>query len=509
MKTIIIIAIFAALALADWPQFKRTPDRQGCDVSENITLPSTLCCWVDFGSPIRAGAAIVNNKAYAISGRGLLARIDLATNTVDWHAALGGVNNEGTPAVGDGKVYVGSTAGKFFVIDAETGAILKEYVTGGAILASPLLFNNSVYFGSCDGVFHALDPDGNLKWTFQANRQIIHSAAGDPATGWIVFTDGFSSMYWLTDGGTQAQLVREYTNPDSWNMITYVGAPMIWNSRVYVGKDGSEGGNYNIIAYNTVTDSVQDSAKGGQIVHGTPSVDTLIDFIAWPGSYDGLFSRLGPSGYWATTGWGTAGFGVPGGSYPGVNSSPAITQTQVIFGSEEDGIHFFRKDSVGYPHPYRANISTGCQLWKYTPTGSKPVEAPPAVSDGKVVVGSFDGCLYGFWSGTEVTEPVIVDSLSTGLRKSVAMPGKWVLTAFPNPSTGNRVNLELAGLKEKASIAIYSVSGALVRLLPVKGAIQWDLTDQCNRPVSSGAYYAVVRNAGGKQMRAFNLQVLR
>jgi len=508
MKITILTVILASLVFAEWPQFKRTADRQGCDASEQITLPSKLCCWVDFGSPFRASAALVNDKAYAVSGRGLLARIDLATNTVDWHAHLGGVNNESSPAVDNGKVYVGSTSNKFYVLNAETGAVLKEYVAGGAIFSSPLLFNNSVYFGSADGVFHALDLDGNLKWTFQAHKQIIYSAAGDPATGWIVFTDGHSSMYWLTDGGAQAQVVREYTNPDSWNMITYVSSPMFWNSRIYIGKDGSEGGNYNIISYLAATDSVQDSIKGTPIVHGTPSVDTLLGFVAWPGSYDGLFTRLGASGYWATTGWGTPGFGVPGQSYPGVNSSPAVIKNLVIFGSEEDGVHFFRKDSVG-TSAYRANISTGCQLWKYAPAGCKPIEAGPAVSNGKVVVGSFDGCLYGFWDGAEVTSPALADSLSTEYRQSAALPGKWILTAFPNPASAGRVNLELAGLKEMATIAIYSVSGALVCILPVQGAIQWDLTDQRNRPVSSGTFYAVVRNAGGKQMMAFNLQIVR
>ena len=108
----------------------------------------------------------------------------------------------------------------------------------------------------------------------------------------------------------------------------------------------------------------------------------------------------------------------------------------VIFGSEEDGIHFFRKDSVG-TSAYRANISTGHQLWRYAPPGCKPVEAAPAVSNGKMVVGSFDGCLYGFWDGTEVTAPLVLD---TGIVKiagnRTAAMGTWTLTLFPNPASG-------------------------------------------------------------------------
>jgi hypothetical protein len=498
-----------ACLAADWPQFKRTADRQGCNTAEQISLPSTLCCWVDFGSPIRASAAVVGGKAYAVSGRGLLARIDLATNSVDWHAHLGGVNNESSPAVANNRVYVGSTAGKFFVLDAQSGALLKEYTAGGAIFASPLLFNNAVYFGSADGVFHALDLDGNLKWTFQAHKQIIYSAAADPATGWIVFTDGYSSVFWLTDGGAQAQVVHEYTNPDSWNMITYVSSPMIWNGRIYVGKDGAEGGNYNMIRYVQSSNTVQDSILGTSIVHGSPAADTQINFLAFPGSYDGLFSRLGGSSSWATSGWGTPGYQVPGQSYPAVNSSPAIIKDLVIFGSEADGIHFFRKDSVG-TSAYRANISTGCQLWRYAPSGCKPVEAAPAVSDGRVVVGSLDGCLYGFWNGTLVSAPVTVDSNGTGISvAAVKSPGQWRLSVFPNPA-GGRVTLAVEGSGRDMQVSIYDASGALVSSARALGkSLVWDLRDLRGRALPSGAYFASVVDHRGNRVRTINLQIVR
>jgi outer membrane protein assembly factor BamB len=172
MKPLTIILFLSCCVFASWPQFKRTPDRQGCSLGEQVTLPANLCAWVDFGSPILASPAIVNNKAYAISSRGILARIDLATNSVDWYTTFSGVNNQSSPAVGNNKVYVGSTDGNFYVLDAAGGSVLKTVATGSPILVSPLLTSDGVYFGNFEGTFYALDLDGNVKWTFTSSKRI-------------------------------------------------------------------------------------------------------------------------------------------------------------------------------------------------------------------------------------------------------------------------------------------------------------------------------------------------
>jgi outer membrane protein assembly factor BamB len=173
----------ASVFAGNWPQFKQSPDRYGCDLSETVSLPSKLCLWVDFGSPIFAPPVIVNDKTYAISSNGLLACIDLAANRVVWSLKLGGVNNESAPSVMNGKVYIGTKDGKFQVLDAATGNSLNTYDAGGPIFASPLLLVSGVYFGSFDSTFHALDLDGNLKWKYTANVNILHAACYNVETG--------------------------------------------------------------------------------------------------------------------------------------------------------------------------------------------------------------------------------------------------------------------------------------------------------------------------------------
>jgi hypothetical protein len=250
---------FACLAFAcfaaDWPQFKRTPDRQGCNLAEQVTLPANLCAWADFGSPILGSPVVAAGRAYCMAQNGLIACIDLASNTVVWHRSLGGQSNECTPAVGNGKVYVGSTAGKFFVLDAADGAILEEHDVGGMVFAPVLLLNTGVYVGTYGGIFYAFDPDGNLKWTDTAQLNIKHGAAF--GRGQIIYVDGNTNMVFLEDSGTYCKETRKITLElaDNSSVTGWVNTPMVWRDTVFAAFSEAEMyySQHNLLLYNIVT----------------------------------------------------------------------------------------------------------------------------------------------------------------------------------------------------------------------------------------------------------------
>jgi len=510
MNIILIITILAvSLFAADWPQFKRTPDRQGCNLAESITLPSKLCAWIDFGSPVLSSPVIVTGKAYCMAENGLLACVDLATNTVVWHQNLGGQSNECTPAVGNGKVYVGSTVGKFYVLDAATGTVLKQYDAGAMIFASPLLLSTGVYFGSYNGIFHALDLSGNLKWTDTAQYNIKHGAAC--GKGQIIYVDGNANMVWLEDSVTYGRKVRVvHRGPaDNSDLTGWINTPMIWRDSVFAAFSQAEmvSTDQDLLQYNMVTGAFIKNkgfggiGGGGASIFATPSVDT---------SNGNLFVSTANGGFFGA-GWGTIAVysAYPTGLFA-VNSSPAVIGNCVIFGSEVSldtggcAIHFLAKTS--------GNTYGGTQLWSYRPASFKPVSSSPAVADGRVVVGSLDGCLYGFWNGTQVTAPIKVDSTGTGIAKgNVAAPGQWTLSVFPNPASGSRVMIEISGMAPGVVIAVHDISGAVVAELKAgrAGKFPWDLKDLHGRVVAAGSYFATVRGPNGKSMRSFNLQVLK
>ena len=65
------------------------------------------------------------------------------------------------------KVYVGSSDGNVYAINAHNGIEIWKYTTGGAIHSSPTLLDNTLYIGSMDKYLYALDAaTGALKWKY-------------------------------------------------------------------------------------------------------------------------------------------------------------------------------------------------------------------------------------------------------------------------------------------------------------------------------------------------------
>ncbi len=129
-----------------------------------------------------------------------------------------------TPAVVDGKVYFGTaTDAAFYKLDAN-GQVLWEYRNdqisarpkalasatdatpnrnkislSGGFVASPLVWQNTVYIGDIDGVFHALDAKtGQLRWRLDTRGQGFPDshdanaffASAIPAAGQLIVAGG-------------------------------------------------------------------------------------------------------------------------------------------------------------------------------------------------------------------------------------------------------------------------------------------------------------------------------
>ncbi|MBM4352965.1 MAG: PQQ-like beta-propeller repeat protein [Deltaproteobacteria bacterium] len=75
---------------------------------------------------------------------------------VIWSTKTEGISYSSPVEGGDGTLYVGTTAGKIFALNLEDGKIKWTYSVGNSIHATPLLVNNSLYFGSTDRNFYAI-----------------------------------------------------------------------------------------------------------------------------------------------------------------------------------------------------------------------------------------------------------------------------------------------------------------------------------------------------------------
>ena len=93
--------------------------------------------------------------------------LDEATGAELWTANIGG-NSTSTPAVHDGKVFIGSDDGRLYCLDAaNAGAVLWNFPTGNSVWSSPAVADGKVYFGSLDHTVYCVDElTGGLVWKY-------------------------------------------------------------------------------------------------------------------------------------------------------------------------------------------------------------------------------------------------------------------------------------------------------------------------------------------------------
>lgn len=81
---------------------------------------------------------------------------------------------EGTPAIVNGIVYIGSTDKHVYAVDLVTGKQVWKTLLGSPIKASVGVHKGRLYVGDVDAKFHCLDTkDGKKLWTFEAEQEIV------------------------------------------------------------------------------------------------------------------------------------------------------------------------------------------------------------------------------------------------------------------------------------------------------------------------------------------------
>lgn len=103
----------------------------------------------------------------------------------------------GTPAVGGGKIFVGSDNGFMYCLDQATGSLLWKYKTGGVVRSSAALAQDmSVVFGSYDGNVYRLDAYGKLVWKTHIGGD-VYCPATIAHDGSVLIGSGIGSLFKL------------------------------------------------------------------------------------------------------------------------------------------------------------------------------------------------------------------------------------------------------------------------------------------------------------------------
>jgi outer membrane protein assembly factor BamB len=279
---------------------------------------------------------------------------------------LGGFVVDSSAAVGQGKVYIGTsgTDHKLYAFDAITGAAIAGFpvTVGNDIRASSTLSDGKVYVAAADGKIYAFD-----------------AATGAGAAGFPVTVGAAAGLYATVSAA---------------------------NGRIYVGSQDGK-----LYAFDAVTGAGiagYPKTTGNEILSAAAIVSGQVFFGSFDFALYGLRAHNGAnlSGYPATTSAAVAG-------------GPAVGDGMVIVGSEDHNIYSYSTGGVGnwvtlldaavdsspviankvvYVNSasslYALKASDGTILWRAAVSTTD--FASPAVSDGTVYLGSSDGNLYAF-----------------------------------------------------------------------------------------------------------------
>jgi len=135
----------------------------------------------------------------------------------------------GSMVIADGKLYIGCSDGYIYALDAATGDLLNQYKTEDKIWGTPVIDADTLYIGSFDKKFYALNTaDLTLKWSlpFQTEGSII---AKPLVHDGVVYIGSFDRTFYALNA-SDGTLKWKFT-AQNW----FWSQPVIVNNILYVG----------------------------------------------------------------------------------------------------------------------------------------------------------------------------------------------------------------------------------------------------------------------------------
>jgi hypothetical protein len=198
-----------------------------------------------FSSPVMDGT-----RLYAVDNTAILGAFDLKAGTQLWTKRLGTLQ-KGSPVLADGKLYVGTENGKFYILrPTATGAdVLDEDLIGSAenpepFIASPAIAGGRVYVvtyppvtavAGSDGHVYAIGPKAR-----SASKPAPRPAAAPPSTSPVAQAQLFPYEALLDPGGRQSFTLRLFDAKGNF-VRTAPASEAQWSLDLLQGTVGADG----------------------------------------------------------------------------------------------------------------------------------------------------------------------------------------------------------------------------------------------------------------------------
>ena len=389
----------------DWPMFHYNHERTGFTLSIAPSTNTTLWIHPDgvMGGTI-SSPAVVDGKLFIGSGDHNLYCFNADSGEEVWNFSTY-ASIDCSPAVYKEKVYIGSWDGNIYCIDVNDGGLVWKYQTSGWITtSSPVVFNEKIYIGSTDGRLYCLDADPfddgvdegfhdpvgagyDLIWFYQTWSQIESSPAISEGRVFII-SDG---LYCLNAfNGRRIWRYQWWTNPPTLTASPRGGGhrwgswstPAISNEKVYFLPDNGE-----ILCLNVFNGSKIWSYNTGEWTGSSPAVAYgNVYFGTWYADPFPPFENHGML-YCFNGSKGNHLWNFSTGHFMYI--SPAVAKEKVYFGSFDN-------------YSYCLNAKDGRLIWRYLTDGW--LRSSPAIIENRVYFACFHeithyenyGCVYAF-----------------------------------------------------------------------------------------------------------------
>ncbi len=369
----------------------------------------------------------------------------------------------------DGTVYAGSRNKVFYAINSN-GTLKWSYTTPNQIYtAAAIDSEGTAYFGSRDAKIYAVNSNGTLKWTFTTGSA-VSSAPAIGADGTIYAGSGDMKLYAVNPDGTEKW---SYTTGGAVNSAPAIGA----DGTIYAGS-----ADMNLYAISPDGTLKWSYATGGA-VNSAPAIGA--DGTIYAGSADGSLYAINPDGSlkWSYATGGavaTPAIGPDGTIYAGsaskainavnpdgtlkwfynttgtLTTAPAVDAAGTIYIASSD-----RNDRYLY-----AIRSDGTLKWKFLdPVSPRFFDTPSIGADGTIYIGSSDSNVYAIGAtDTPTISSIAIDpaevELSRGLvQQFLALATDISGTILANLAVDWSSSNETVGTVDKTGVFTALASG--------------------------------------------------
>ncbi len=264
------------------------------------------------------------------------------------------------PVVGNNTIFVSSISGIVYAIDLH-GKLLWEFETDNSIEAPALYLHGKVYIGNLSGFLYALDAkSGKLIWKYEAENQIMGSANYFYKNKKPYLVVGSYDYYLHCIDAESGKPIWKYESDNFVNGAAAIGQEVA----MFGGCDGY------LHMVNLDDGSIRNKLEVATYIAGSVAIS---GDLAFTGDYDGLFTCIDIKNDKIKWQWDNPSSNLP------ILGSPSISDKQVVIGGQDKFIRSFKKGD-------------GTLQWSFNAGGR--IDASPVIVKNMVITATMDGLLY-------------------------------------------------------------------------------------------------------------------